>query len=442
MQIPDVSYARSGDVAIAFQTVGDGPLDLILVQGWLLSFHIGWERPQIARFYRRLGSIGRLILFDKRGTGLSDRVFGIASLEERMDDVRAVMDATNSERAAVLGISEGGPMAALFAATYPQRTAALVLIGTFARSMWAPDYPIGATEDISRERLRLYEEEWPDGAAREWLGRTAPALDEASVRWYVSWVMRGGSPAAAKQLWLMNREIDVRAVLPTIRVPTLAVYREDEVYAEATPWMGRAIPGAKVVGLPGNDHLPWEGDQDHLLDEIAEFLTGAKPVRESDRVLSTVLFTDIVGSTERTAALGDRAWAELLEAHAVAVRRELDRFRGREVDTAGDGVLSTFDGPARAIRCARAIQEAVRPLGLELRAGVHTGEVELVDERIRGIAVHTGARVAASAEAGEVLVSQTVKDLVAGSGIEFEDRGTHELKGVPGEWRLFSVRSV
>jgi pimeloyl-ACP methyl ester carboxylesterase len=437
---PEVQFARSGDVAIAYQVVGDGPLDLVLVHGWLCTFHLGWERPQIARFYRRLASMGRLILFDKRGTGLSDRVFGIASLEERMDDVRAVLDAVGSERAAILGVSEGGPLAALYAATYPDRTAALVLIGTFARTLWAPDYPIGVTDDVSEERLRVYDEGWPDSAVREWLSRTGPSLDESAIAWYVTWIMRGGSPAAAKQLWLMNREIDVRGVLPTIRVPTLALYRAGEYYGEATPAMGRAIPGAKVIGLPGDDHLPWEGDQDALLDEVEEFITGSRRPVEADRVLATVLFTDIVGSTERAAELGDRRWRAVVQDHHAEVRRQIDRFRGVEVDTAGDGFLIRFDGPARAIRCAGAIRDAVRSLGLELRAGVHIGECEIVGEKVTGIAVHTGARVSALAEPGEVLVSSTVKDLVAGSGIEFQDRGTHELKGVPGEWRLYAVR--
>jgi pimeloyl-ACP methyl ester carboxylesterase len=440
VQVPEVQFARSGDVAIAYQVVGDGPLDLVLVHGWLCTFHLGWERPQIARFYRRLASMGRLILFDKRGTGLSDRVFGIASLEERMDDVRAVLDAVGSERAAILGVSEGGPLAALYAATYPDRTAALVLIGTFARTLWAPDYPIGVTDDVSEERLRVYDEGWPDSAVREWLSRTGPSLDESAIAWYVTWIMRGGSPAAAKQLWLMNREIDVRGVLPTIRVPTLALYRAGEYYSEATPAMGRAIPGAKVIGLPGDDHLPWEGDQDALLDEVEEFITGSRRPVEADRVLATVLFTDIVGSTERAAELGDRRWRALVQDHHAEARRQIERFRGVEVDTAGDGFLIRFDGPARAIRCAGAIRDAVRSLGLELRAGVHIGECEIVGEKVTGIAVHTGARVSALAKPGEVLVSSTVKDLVAGSGIEFEDRGTHELKGVPGEWWLYAVK--
>jgi pimeloyl-ACP methyl ester carboxylesterase/class 3 adenylate cyclase len=436
-------FAKSGDVSIAYQVLGDGPLDLVLVHGWVCSFHVGWERRQIADFYRRLASMGRLILFDKRGTGLSDRVASIAPLEERMDDVRAVMDAAGSERAAVLGISEGGPMCALFAATYPERTAALVLMGTFARSRWAPDYPYGVTDEVSRERFRLYEEQWPEGVAREWVTRTVPPLadDAASLDWYVSWVMRGASPGAARQLWLMNREIDVRHVLPSIGVPTLVLYREHEYYKEQTPMMGEQIPGSLIVALPGNEHLPWEGDQQPLLNEIERFLKGVRDEAELDRVLATVLFTDIVGSTAKAAEMGDRAWRELLERHHTIVRGQLGRFRGREVDTAGDGVFATFDGPARAVRCARTIAQAVHELGLDVRAGVHTGEVELVNDGVRGIAVHIGARVAAQAQPGEVLVSQTVKDLVAGSGLKFRERGATELKGVPGQWRLYAAEA-
>jgi class 3 adenylate cyclase len=407
------------------------------------TFHVGWERRQIADFYRRLASMGRLILFDKRGTGLSDRVASIAPLEERMDDVRAVMDAAGSERAAVVGISEGGPMCALFAATYPERTAALVLMGTFARSRWAPDYPYGVTDEVSRERFRLYEEQWPEGVAREWVTRTVPPLadDAASLDWYVSWVMRGASPGAARQLWLMNREIDVRQVLPSIGVPTLVLYREHEYYKEQTPLMGEQIPGALIVAVPGNEHLPWEGEQQPLLNEIERFLKGVRDEVELDRVLATVLFTDIVGSTAKAAEMGDRAWRELLERHHTIVRGQLGRFRGREVDTAGDGVFATFDGPARAVRCARTIAQAVHELGLEVRAGVHTGEVELVNDGVRGIAVHIGARVAAQAQPGEVLVSQTVKDLVAGSGLQFRERGATELKGVPGQWQLYAAEA-
>jgi DNA-binding SARP family transcriptional activator/pimeloyl-ACP methyl ester carboxylesterase len=441
----EVSYARSGDFRIAYQTVGDGPADLVLVHGWVCSFQPGWENPKLAGFYRRLASLGRLILFDKRGTGLSDRVSPdrLPDLETRMDDVRAVLDAVDSRRAAVLGISEGGSMSALFAATHPERTLGLVLMGTFARMMQAPDYPFGLTPDDQRKRLAtLDEDDWATSATTEWLGRVAPEVlrDPALVRWYVSYLVRGASPGANRAIRLMNEQIDIRDVLPTISVPTLVAFRSHEYLHERTRYMGERIPGARIVELPGNEHLPWEGDQDRLLDEIERFLSDVREDVEPDRILATLLFTDIVGSTARAAALGDRAWQDLLGRHHRLVRANLARFRGREIDMAGDGVFATFDGPARAVRCASAIAEGLKALGLEVRAGVHTGEIEQVDGGVRGIAVHIGARIAGKAGAGEVVVSSTVKDIVAGSGISFEDRGEHELDGVPGTWRLFAAR--
>jgi DNA-binding SARP family transcriptional activator/class 3 adenylate cyclase len=442
----DVAYARSGEVRIAYQVVGDGPLDLILVHGWVCTFQPGWEYPKLAAFYRRLASMGRLILFDKRGTGLSDRVSPerLPDLETRMDDVRAVLDAVDSSRAVVLGFSEGGSMSTLFAATHPDRTLALVLVGTFPRMMHAPDYPIGHTDDVYRKRFAgLDEDDWAPAVTKEWLGRVAPDLlrDEAAVRWYVSYVMRGASPGAVGALWRMNQQIDIRDVLPTIAVPTLVAYRSHEYFGERTRFMGEHIPGARVVELPGTDHLPWEGDRDALLDEIERFVVGVQDEVEPNRVLATLLFTDLVGSTAKAVELGDRAWQDLLTAHDRLVRAQLARFRGREVDMAGDGVFATFDGPARAVRCASAIREGLEALGLETRAGVHTGEIEQAEGGgVRGIAVHIAARIAAAARPGEVLVSGTVKDIVAGSGIVFEERGEHELQGVPGTWRLFTAR--
>jgi DNA-binding SARP family transcriptional activator/pimeloyl-ACP methyl ester carboxylesterase len=440
----DVAYARSGDVRIAYQVVGDGPLDLVLVNGWVCTFQPGWENPKLAAFYRRLASMGRLILFDKRGTGLSDRVSPerLPDLETRMDDVRAVMDAVGSERAVVLGVSEGGAMSTLFAATHPERALALVLMGPFARRMWAPDYPIGLSEDDLRTRLAATEaDEWASAVTKEWLARVGPELlhDPGALRWYTSYVVRGASPGANKALRLMNSEIDVRDVLPTIGVPTLVLYRADEHFRDGTRFMGEQIPGARVVELPGIDHLPWEGDRDAVLDEIERFLAGVSGDPEPDRVLATLLFTDIAESTAKVAELGDRAWNELLTRHHRLVRAQLARFRGLEVDAAGDGLFATFDGPARAVRCASAIVASVRDLGIEVRAGVHTGEIERSDSSVRGIAVHIGARIAAAARPGEVLVSSTVKDIVAGSGIGFEERGEHELAGVPGTWRLFAA---
>jgi pimeloyl-ACP methyl ester carboxylesterase len=444
--LPETRYTRSGDVNIAYQVIGDGPLDLVFVHGWAWSFDPGWDMEPIARFYRRLASFSRLILFDKRGTGLSDRVplDHLPTLETRMDDMRAVMDAVGVERAAVLGHSEGGAMCALFAATYPERTKALVMVGSAARTRWARDYPLGATDEELEQLERAILEGWNADLVRSLLQVYGPSIadDEEQVRAYARASARGASPTAAAALTRMSAMVDVRHVLPVIRVPTLVLHREDEVLADASRYVGERIPGAQVVEVPGRDHMPWLGDQNRALDEIEEFLTGVRPHPALDRVLATVLFTDIVGSTELAADLGDRRWRELLEQHHTLVRRELDRFRGRELNTAGDGFLATFDGPARAIACACSVRDAARRLGLQIRFGLHTGELELHGSEIRGIAVHTGARVVGKAGPGEVLASSTVRDLVAGSGLEFEDRGSHELKGVPGEWRLYAVSNA
>ncbi len=370
----EVSYARSGDVRIAYQVLGDGPVDLVLVHGWVCTFQPGWEYPKLADFYRRLASMGRLILFDKRGTGLSDRVSPerLPDLETRIDDVRAVLDAAGSRQAVILGFSEGGSMSTLFAATHPERTLALVLVGTFARMMYASDYTIGHRDEAYRKRFAgLDEDDWASVVTREWLARVAPDLlqDKAAVHWYVSYVRRGASPSAVAALWRMNQQIDIREVLPAIAVPTLVAYRSEEYFGERTRFMGERIPGARVVELPGNDHLPWEGDREALLDEVERFLSAAQTDLEPDRVLATLLFTDIVGSTAKAAELGDRAWQDLLTRHDRLVRAQVARFRGREVDMAGDGVFATFDGPARAIRCAAAIADGLETLGLEVRAG-------------------------------------------------------------------------
>ncbi len=438
---PETRYASSGDVNIAYQVVGNGPLDLVIVPGFVSHLDYAWEEPSFARFLQRLASFSRLILFDKRGTGLSDRVAEVATLEQRMDDVRAIMDAVGSERAALFGISEGGPMSALFAATCPERTSALILYGTFAKFLWAPDYPWGPT----REGV----ENWFENMRREWggpfnLGGWAPMVehDERFRQWWARYLRHGASPGAVIALWRMNMDIDIRPILPTIRVPALILHRTGDLAVDIgnSRYLAEHIPDAEYVEVPGSDHLWWVGDTDALLDEIEEFLTGARPVVELDRVLATVLFTDIVDSTKRAAEMGDRQWRDLLDSHNAVVRKELVRFRGVEVKTIGDGFLATFDGPARAIRCACAIGDAVRKLGIEIRAGLHTGECELIGNDVGGIAVHIAARVSAKAGAGEVLVSSTVKDLVAGSGLRFQDRGTHALKGVPDEWHLFAAR--
>jgi pimeloyl-ACP methyl ester carboxylesterase/class 3 adenylate cyclase len=437
---PETKYTKSGDIHIAYQVTGSGPLDLVWVPGFVSHLEYQWEYPPSARFLERLASFSRLIRFDKRGTGLSDRMAEIPTLEQRMDDVRAVMDAVGSERATLFGISEGGPMSCLFAATYPERTSALVMYGSYARRSWAPDHPFGWTEQEWTERLGRMEREWGGPMGID-IWAPSAAGDDAFKQWWANYLRLSASPGAALAVMRMNKEIDVRPVLPMVRVPTLILHRPgDRIIAiEQARYLAKHIPGARLVELPGIDHTPWFGDSDAIVDEIEEFLTGVRPRAEADRVLATVLFTDIVASTERAAAIGDRGWRALLDSYYAAVRRELGRFRGREIDTAGDGMFATFDGPARAIRCASAITGAVRPLGVEVRAGLHTGECEVMGEKVGGIAVHIGARVASQAGPGEVLVSNTVKDLVAGSGIRFEDRGAHALKGVPGEWRLFAV---
>jgi pimeloyl-ACP methyl ester carboxylesterase len=437
---PETRYAKSGDLNIAYQVVGEGPLDLIYVPGWISNVELNWEEPALAHLLERLASFSRLILFDKRGTGLSDPVplDRLPTLEERMDDVRAVLDAVGSQQTAVFGFSEGGLMSMLFAATYPERTAALALYGVFAKRSWSPDYPWAPKPDDREREIAELERKWSE---RMDLDQLAPSEDDAFKDRLAAYFRRSASPGAAGALMRMNTQLDVRDVLPTIQVPTLVMHRTEDRDAkvEEGRWIAGQIPGAKFVELPGDSHTLWAGNPDEIVDEIEEFLTGARRGPEPNRVLATVLFTDIVGSTEQASKLGDRRWRELLDRHHGLIRQQLARYQGREVDTAGDGFLATFDGPARAIRCATAIQSGMPSVGLEVRAGVHTGECELFADKVAGVAVHTGARVLGKAEPGEVLVSQTVKDLVAGSGIEFQDRGSHELKGVPGEWRLYSV---
>jgi pimeloyl-ACP methyl ester carboxylesterase len=438
--VTDVRFARSGDVDIAYRVVGDGPIDLVYVEGAYTHLEVAWELPQYRRWCERLAEFARVIMFDKRGMGMSDRVPGAATLEDRMDDIRAVMDAVGSERAAVMGESEGGPLAMLFAAAHPERTVGLVLQGAEVRERKDDDWPWGESTDEEAEAYYAsLPERWGQGSG---FGYLVPSVGD--VEWGRKWMGRlalhAATPAAWEAFARMAHQIDVRHVAPAISVPTLIIHAvEDQVcHVENARFLARTVPGARYVELPGGDHVPWF-DPDRVIAEIREFLTGTREAATPDRMLATVLFTDLVGSTERAANLGDRRWRDLLEQHHGAVRRELARFEGNEVDTAGDGFFATFDGPARGIRCAQAIVEAVRPLDLRVRAGLHTGEVELADGKVAGIAVNIGARVAARADAGEVLVSGTVKDLVAGSGLEFEDRGVAELKGVPGEWRLYAV---
>jgi pimeloyl-ACP methyl ester carboxylesterase len=438
---PTTRYARSGEINIAYQVLGSGPPDLVFVPGWVSHLEYAWEEPAMARMYRRLASFCRLILFDKRGTGLSDRAPGFPTLEQRMDDVRAVMDAVGSKRAALLGISEGGGMCILFAATYPQRTAALIGVGIFARRIWSPDYPWAPTPEQRQGFFDAIQHGWGDVVDLETLA-PSKVHDERFRQWWSGFLRRSASPGGALELARWNTEIDVRHVLPAVQAPTLILHRtgDRDALVDEGRYIAAHIPGAKSVELPGDDHLVWVGDTDALIDEIETFLTGARPARESDRILATVLFTDIVDSTQQLAALGDRGWRELLDTHDALVRRLVTEYGGRERQYTGDGFGVTFDGPARAVRCACAIRDEVRRLGIEVRAGLHTGEVESAPDGVRGIAVHIAARIAAQAGAGEVWVSRTVKDLIAGSGIQLSERGLFALKGVPDEWRLFTVK--
>jgi class 3 adenylate cyclase len=438
----EVKYAKSGDVHIAYRVFGNGPRDLVLIPGTLSHAELYWEFPVNQYLLKRLTSFARVIVFDKRGQGLSDRV-GEQTLEERIGDVRAVMDAVGSPRAIIYGWSEGGPMSLMFSATYPERTSALVLCGSFA-SITAP--PWAVSQDRWNQFLHQIESHWGQGVL---VPINAPSRrdDEAFVQWFGRLERASASPGGILALMRANYGIDVRHVLPTIQAPTLILHRVGDraVPVEAGRYLAQHIPGAKYVELSGDDHLLQAFDQetlDLMIDETEEFLTGERHGPEPDRLLVTVLFTDIVSSTERAVALGDRRWRELLDGYVGVARRQLERFRGREVDVAGDGLFAIFDGPARAIRCACAIRDAVQPLGLEVRAGLHTGECQVAGAKVSGVAVHTGARIAAAARPQEVLVSRTVRDLVAGSGILFDDRGSHALKGVPGDWQLFAVAAA
>jgi pimeloyl-ACP methyl ester carboxylesterase len=444
---PETHYAKSGDVNIAYQVTGDGPFDLVFAPGSVTHIELAWNLPSFAPFLSKLGSFSRLIRFDKRGTGMSDRVIGAPTLETRMDDVRAVMDAVGSKRAAFYGLSEGAAMSILFAATYPDRTAALVVRSGFPRRMWAPDYPWGLTEEQHEREvegnLRIFGPRQQAKEAARALGR----FDDEEVEAFLDYFRYGASPGAVEALNLMNKEIDIRHVLPAVRVPTLILHGSEDtiVPLEVARYMGSRIPTARVTEIPGAGHLAFGRHADVIAGEIERFTkevweAGGWEDTEPERVLATILFTDIVGSTAKASELGDRAWRELLERHHAVIRRQLVRFRGAELDIAGDGFFARFDGPARAIRCADAITKDVRELGLEIRAGLHTGECEVLEGKVGGIAVHIGARIAKEARPGEVLVSSTVKDLVAGSGLRFHERGSATLKGVPEEWLLFAVQ--
>jgi class 3 adenylate cyclase/alpha-beta hydrolase superfamily lysophospholipase len=435
-------YARSGDFHIAYSITGEGPLDILYVPTWLSQLEHLWEVPTTVRFFARLAEMGRLIVFDRRGSGMSDPSTNPPTLEEQMDDVRAVMDAAGSERANVVAMLDGGPMAMLFAATHPDRVASLVLYGTFARTLRSDDIPWAETADQRAVRLSEWLDDWGQGQTPP---AFAPSLaGDASFRaWFAKLQRLTAGPGAARRALYAANSHDVRAVLPTIRVPTLVMHRakDSTIDPQHAGYLAERIPGAKLVRLPGHDNFLGAGHTEAIVDEVDEFITGERHERPPDRVLATVLFTDICDSTARAAELGDARWRDLLERHDDLVRRHLGRYRGREVKTTGDGFLATFDGPARAIRCAGDISQAVRALGIEIRAGLHTGECEVRGDDVAGMAVHIGARVGAAARKGEVLVSSTVRDLVVGSGIEFSERGEHELKGVPGQWRLFAAHA-
>ena len=442
-EIPETKYARSGDVHIAYQVFGEGPMDVVTSPGWISHMEYQWEQPLLAHFLRRPTSYARVLLFDKRGTGLSDRTTGVPTLEECMDDIRAVMDAEGSERAALVGHYDSGAHSAMFAATYPERTSALIIVGGYAKGARDETYPFGPDPAVTGMVAAAIHDEWGKGTT---VPVIAPSMagDRAFAEFWGRYERLSASPGAAASLFQMMAEMDIRDILPNIQAPTLIIHRTDHpaVPIESARYLADHIPDARLVELAGTDALPYTpSGGDDVLDEIQEFLTGVREGPPSDRVLATVLFTDIVDSTKRASELGDSAWRELLDRHDAAVRRQLDRYRGIEVGTAGDGFVAMFDGPARAIQCALAVRDNLEPLGLDVRAGLHTGEIERSGAEVRGIAVHIGARVAALAGAGEVLASSTVKDLVVGSGIDFETRGSHALKGVPDEWRIFAVRN-
>jgi pimeloyl-ACP methyl ester carboxylesterase len=436
----ETKYARSGNVSIAYQVAGQGQTDLVFVPGWVSHIEYAWEEPSIAPFLERLASFSRLIFMDRRGTGLSDPVERLPTLEERMDDLRAVMDAAGSERAYLFGISESGPMCSLFAATWPERTAGIVLCNTTARFRVAEDYPWGANQRQVDRFLARCQTEWGTGVTAK-VFAPSKAGDAEFCRSWGRFERRAVSPGEMVKLISMALDIDVRDVLPSIRVPALVIHRGGDrvTPVEGGRYLADHIAGARLVEVAGDDHFPWVGDTDSILDAVEHFVTGTQRSPIMDRVLATVLFVDIVDSTRQLAERGDRAWRELLQNFYEILRRKIAEFKGREINTTGDGLLATFDGPARAIRCACAMSSEVCRIGIEIRTGLHSGECELLGDTIAGIAVHIGARVADSARPGEILVSRTVKDLVAGSGIEFTDRGIHVLKGVPGEWQLYAA---
>jgi class 3 adenylate cyclase len=437
---PRTSYAWNDGTAIAYQVVSDSGPNMLLVPGSVSHLEVLWDEPRVSRFLRRLAGFSRLIIMDPRGLGLSDRLTEIPTMEERVDDLLSVLDAAECERATLFGNADTGPPCIAAAVSHPERIGGLILCGTYAKASWSEDYPWGWTEEEWADFRQFVKDDWGT-VVREASVAPSMAGDAAFLQWSASLMRLGASPRAIILLGEMTKAVDVRLLLPQVTVPTLVMHRiGDRInVVDHGRYLADRIPAARWVELPGEDFLLWAGDTDAIVDEVEEFLTGSRGSAEPTRVMATVMFTDVVGSTERARALGDRAWADLLEVHNARVRAELRRFGGREIDTAGDGFLASFDSSTSAIKCARAVVGSVREIGVDLRIGLHAGECDVVGDKLRGIAVHIGARVASKAGAGETLVSQTVKDLVAGSGIEFKDRGLHELKGISGEWHLYSV---
>ncbi len=440
METPRTHYTKTNGLNIAYQVFGEGEIDLVYVPGWVSNIDSMWEDPDLAGLLQALGRFCRVILFDKRGTGLSDRDVGFPTLDERMDDLTAVMDAADSKRAAFFGHSEGGNLAMLFAASFPDKTSHLILFSCFARRLWTPDYPWAPKPEDREAWIQKNEAVWGESVD---LSKLAPsrANDAAFSERLSAYFRHAASPGAAIKILRLNTEIDVREILPTISVPTLVMSRRDDVHVKLaeSEYLAQRIPGARLVALPGQDHLPWSEDYSLIVREIELFLTGTQREAEPERILATILFTDIVNSTEIAAAMGDESWRQKLKQHNDIVRSLLSRHRGREINTTGDGFVAAFDAPGRAISCASDIVERQSEIDLQVRAGVHTGECYLDGDTLGGIAVHISARVTDLATTGEVLVSSTVKDLVVGSGFGFSERGTHQLKGVPDTWTLFAA---
>jgi len=439
---PETKYARSGDVRVAYQISGEGPVDMVYAPGTVSHLDMDWDRPERAEPFRRLGQFCRLIRFDKRGTGMSDRPTYAATLEERIDDIRAVMDSARSEKAFIFGLSEGGSMACMFGATYPGRTRGIIVWGTQARWIKAPDYPWGQTAE---ENAAMIADLAEHGVTRSYVmggGAGMKNADPSYIDWFMRYGQAGGSPSAFVALETMNAQIDIRGILPSIRVPTLVMNRTGDpvAHVEAARDLASRIPGAKFVEFPGGSHGMWD-IVDQVMAQVREFVTGAPFQSAPDRVLATILFSDIVGSTQRLAEMGDAKWRAFLDEHNAIIRKELTNFRGHEVKTTGDGFLATFDGPTRAVLCAESIRERLTRIGVEVRIGLHTGECELIGDDVGGFAVHLASRISAEAGAGQIFVSSTVKDLVAGSGLAFQDAGLHRLKGFEGERHLFEIRS-